>query len=35
MDWDVVACSWIVTLLLLLVGGLHFRSTERVLADIV
>jgi len=27
--------SWIVTLLLLLIGSLHFRSTERVFADIV
>lgn len=35
MDWDVLGCSWIVTLLLLVIGGLHFRSTERVFADIV
>jgi len=31
----VLVCSWIVTLGLLLIGGLHFRSTERVFADIV
>ena len=35
VDWDVLGCSWIVTLLLLLFGSLHFRSTERVFADIV
>jgi len=35
VDWTVLACSWIVTLLLLLVGGLHFRMTERVFADVV
>jgi len=35
IDWDLLGCSWIVTLLLLLVGVLHFRSTERVFADIV
>jgi len=35
VDTTVLACSWIVTLLLLLIGGLHFRSTERVFADIV
>ena len=34
-DWDVMGASWIVTLLLLLIGSLHFRSTERVFADIV
>jgi len=34
-DTTVLACSWIVTLLLLLVGGMHFRNTERVFADIV
>jgi lipopolysaccharide transport system permease protein len=33
--WDVLGCSWLVTLLLLLVGSLHFRTTERVFADIV
>jgi len=27
--------SWTLTLLLLLAGTLHFRSTERVFADIV
>jgi lipopolysaccharide transport system permease protein len=35
VDVTVLACSWIVTLLLLLIGGLHFRTTERVFADIV
>jgi len=35
VDTSVLACSWIVTLSLLLIGGLHFRSTERVFADIV
>jgi len=35
IDWDLLGCSWIVTLLLLLAGALHFRSTERVFADIV
>jgi lipopolysaccharide transport system permease protein len=34
-DWDVMGASWAVTLLLLLIGSLHFRSTERVFADIV
>jgi lipopolysaccharide transport system permease protein len=34
-DWTVVACSWIVTLFLLLAGSLHFKSTERAFADIV
>lgn len=35
VDWYVLGCSWIVTLALLLIGSLHFRSTERVFADIV
>ena len=35
IDWELVASSWAVTLLFLLFGGLHFRSTERVFADIV
>ena len=35
VEWEIIACSWVVTLALLLVGGLHFRSTERVFADIV
>ena len=35
VDWDVLASSWVVTLLLLLLGTWHFRSTERVFADIV
>jgi lipopolysaccharide transport system permease protein len=34
-DWALVASSWARTLLLLLIGALHFRSTERVFADIV
>jgi homopolymeric O-antigen transport system permease protein len=34
-DWNVLGCSWFLTLLLLLSGGAHFRSTERVFADIV
>jgi hypothetical protein len=28
-------CSWLLTLVLLLAGGAHFRSTERVFAGIV
>lgn len=35
VDWNVLTCSWVVTLLLLLAGGLHFRRTERVFADVV
>lgn len=35
INWELVTGSWVVTVLLLLVGGLHFRSTERVFADIV
>jgi lipopolysaccharide transport system permease protein len=35
VDWGLVASSWALTLLMLLIGGLHFRSTERVFADIV
>jgi len=35
INWSLVACSWAVTLVLLFVGSLHFRSTERVFADIV
>jgi lipopolysaccharide transport system permease protein len=35
IDWGFVASSWAVTLLMLLIGGLHFRNTERVFADIV
>jgi lipopolysaccharide transport system permease protein len=35
VDWFVLTCSWIVTLLLLVLGGWHFRSTERVFADFV
>ena len=35
IDWTLLGFSWILTLLLLLMGALHFRSTERVFADIV
>jgi lipopolysaccharide transport system permease protein len=35
VDWQVLICSWIVTLSLLLVGGWHFRSAERIFADVV
>ncbi|HXW75174.1 MAG TPA: ABC transporter permease [Steroidobacteraceae bacterium] len=35
VDPAVLVCSWTVTLTLLLIGGLHFRTTERVFADIV
>jgi lipopolysaccharide transport system permease protein len=35
IDWEALACSWAVTVLLLLIGGLHFRRTERVFADVV
>jgi len=35
VDATVLVCSWVVTVALLLIGGLHFRSTERVFADIV
>jgi lipopolysaccharide transport system permease protein len=35
VDFGLIASSWAVTLLLLLIGGLHFRNTERVFADIV
>jgi lipopolysaccharide transport system permease protein len=34
-DWNMLGFSWIVTCALLLLGGWHFRSTERVFADIV
>jgi len=34
-DWSVLGCSWLLTLVLLLAGGAHFRNTERVFADIV
>jgi lipopolysaccharide transport system permease protein len=34
-DWNVLGYSWLLTLLLLVAGGVHFRSTERVFADIV
>jgi lipopolysaccharide transport system permease protein len=35
VNWGLVGASWVITLSLLLIGGLHFRSTERVFADIV
>ena len=35
IDWELLGFSWILTLLLLIIGALHFRSTERVFADIV
>jgi len=35
VDWYVLVCSWAVTLLLLFLGGWHFRSTERIFADVV
>jgi lipopolysaccharide transport system permease protein len=34
-DWNVLGCSWAVTLALLVIGSLHFRRTERVFADVV
>jgi lipopolysaccharide transport system permease protein len=34
-DWNMLTFSWIVTIALLLLGSWHFRSTERVFADIV
>jgi lipopolysaccharide transport system permease protein len=35
IDWPLVGYSWLITLALLLLGSLHFRSTERIFADIV
>ena len=35
IDWVLAAGSWAVTLLLLLIGSVYFRNTERVFADIV
>jgi lipopolysaccharide transport system permease protein len=35
INWTIVGLSWCMTLLLLGLGGLHFRRTERVFADIV
>ena len=35
IDWGLLGASWAVTLLLVAIGGLHFRRTERVFADIV
>jgi lipopolysaccharide transport system permease protein len=34
-NWTLVGCSWVITVLLLLLGSWHFRSSERVFADIV
>jgi homopolymeric O-antigen transport system permease protein len=35
VDWSVQACSWAVTVALLLLGAVHFHNTERVFADVV
>ncbi len=35
LNWTLIASSWAMTLLFLVLGGLHFRSAERVFADIV
>jgi lipopolysaccharide transport system permease protein len=35
IDWTLVGASWLITLALLFLGSLHFRSTERIFADIV
>jgi lipopolysaccharide transport system permease protein len=35
VDWSVQACSWSVTVVLLFLGAVHFRTTERVFADVV
>ncbi len=35
INWSIVGWSWAVTVLFLLLGGLHFSRTERVFADIV
>jgi len=35
INWGLVGVSWGFTLLILVLGGVHFRSTERVFADIV
>jgi len=35
MPWKLVEISWAVTLLLLIIGALYFRKTERTFADIV
>jgi lipopolysaccharide transport system permease protein len=35
IDWSLQLCSWAVTLVLLVIGSLHFRNTERIFADIV
>jgi lipopolysaccharide transport system permease protein len=35
INWQIVGISWLVTVALLALGGLHFSRTERVFADIV
>ncbi|MBV9619675.1 MAG: ABC transporter permease, partial [Gammaproteobacteria bacterium] len=35
LNWTLIGCSWAVTVLFLVLGGLHFRSAERIFADIV
>jgi len=35
INWNLVACSWLITLVFVVLGTLHFRTTERVFADIV
>jgi lipopolysaccharide transport system permease protein len=35
INWPIIGLSWVTTLVLLVLGGLHFRRTERVFADIV
>src|SRR5579862_6845364 len=35
VDWTVLACSWTITVTLLIVGALHFHRTERIFADVV
>ena len=35
LNGTLVGCSWAITLLFVLVGSLHFRSAERIFADVV
>jgi lipopolysaccharide transport system permease protein len=35
IDWTMVGYSWLITLALLFIGSLHFRSVERIFADVV
>ena len=35
IDWEVVLISWVITILILVVGALYFRKTEKEFADIV